>query len=201
MAVTTNHTHHRPPLASSSILFERNRGTLVQYVCESTPSKGVELSRSTFVSVLSPIRRKHLSPRPSARTVRRVFPRGIVCMALFFCPCCCLFSRCWPYTIRHEPEPPKPPPVVIELDKLPSYEYEPRTPNGSGDQGEDECSICLATLEPGDIVRRLRCTHCFHKPCIDRWLLQKARCPLCLGNPVGPQALPAPGNQDMVREA
>jgi len=47
--------------------------------------------------------------------------------------------------------------------------------------GEDvECSICLVDLEPTDKVRKLgSCGHCFHKSCIDLWLLRRADCPLC----------------------
>jgi len=46
--------------------------------------------------------------------------------------------------------------------------------------GELECSICLASFEAGDKVRRLpNCSHTFHKSCIDLWLLRSADCPLC----------------------
>ena len=126
------------------------------------------------------------------------------CLAVVCCPCCCLTARCWEYPIQQEPPPPtKPLPIAIALDKLPVCEYVPRTPTGPTDQCDDECSICLATLEPGDIVRRFKCTHCFHKECIDRWLIQKARCPLCNGNLCVPQAMLAspPSTQSMVREA
>merc|ERR550525_198238 len=57
-----------------------------------------------------------------------------------------------------------------------------------GDEGEDEgegcradepaggmCAVCYVNLEPGDAIRRLRpCGHCFHKDCIDRWLLESS---------------------------
>jgi len=43
-----------------------------------------------------------------------------------------------------------------------------------------ECSVCLANIEPGETLRHLpNCTHCFHRSCIDLWLLQSASCPLC----------------------
>jgi len=47
-----------------------------------------------------------------------------------------------------------------------------------------ECSICLNELEPDDSVRQLsscggQCGHCFHRACIDLWLLRRADCPLC----------------------
>jgi len=44
----------------------------------------------------------------------------------------------------------------------------------------EECSVCLADLHPGETLRHLpNCTHCFHRSCIDLWLLQSASCPLC----------------------
>jgi len=48
------------------------------------------------------------------------------------------------------------------------------------DRGKRECSICLCDMEPEDLVRPLPgCEHCFHKSCIDLWLLRRADCPLC----------------------
>ena len=40
------------------------------------------------------------------------------------------------------------------------------------------CSICLASIKQGDLVRKLNCSHFFHKDCIDGWLKLKAVCPL-----------------------
>jgi len=43
-----------------------------------------------------------------------------------------------------------------------------------------ECSICLNELDCNDSVRVLSsCGHCFHRSCIDLWLLRRADCPLC----------------------
>lgn len=46
---------------------------------------------------------------------------------------------------------------------------------------EDQtCSICIAELGPGDLVRCLPgCGHQFHRSCIDLWLVRRADCPLC----------------------
>eukprot|EP00930_Biecheleria_cincta_P089398 TRINITY_DN7869_c0_g1_i1.p1 TRINITY_DN7869_c0_g1~~TRINITY_DN7869_c0_g1_i1.p1 ORF type:complete len:296 (+),score=20.80 TRINITY_DN7869_c0_g1_i1:138-1025(+) len=47
------------------------------------------------------------------------------------------------------------------------------------------CCICLCTMECGDSVRQLPClaggfdAHQFHSDCIDRWLENTLRCPLC----------------------
>ena len=40
------------------------------------------------------------------------------------------------------------------------------------------CSICLAGIKHGDVVRKLNCSHFFHKDCIDGWLKLKGVCPL-----------------------
>jgi hypothetical protein len=53
----------------------------------------------------------------------------------------------------------------------------------AGDMGlaeMTECSICLNELDHDDSVRQLsNCGHCFHRACIDLWLLRRADCPLC----------------------
>lgn len=57
-----------------------------------------------------------------------------------------------------------------------------KTP-GEATAGPDEaaCAICLMPMCAGDVVRIIhRCSHAFHRPCIDRWLLtRRACCPLC----------------------
>ncbi|KAK7351414.1 hypothetical protein VNO77_10856 [Canavalia gladiata] len=46
--------------------------------------------------------------------------------------------------------------------------------------GEDAvCCICLAKYENNDELRELRCSHLFHKDCVDKWLKINALCPLC----------------------
>ena len=47
-----------------------------------------------------------------------------------------------------------------------------------------ECSICLCSIQTGDMVSKLPCSHTFHHACIYRWLSLKHRCnellcPLC----------------------
>ena len=42
------------------------------------------------------------------------------------------------------------------------------------------CAICLADLVDGDAMRVLKCRHCFHQACIDRWLEFKTQCPMCI---------------------
>jgi E3 ubiquitin-protein ligase SDIR1 len=41
------------------------------------------------------------------------------------------------------------------------------------------CLICLETPTHGDVIRTLPCVHQFHRQCVDRWLRDKASCPIC----------------------
>jgi hypothetical protein len=43
----------------------------------------------------------------------------------------------------------------------------------------EECSICLAEFEAGEMVRRLPCGHTLHRACVDAWLEMSTLCPLC----------------------
>ena len=47
-----------------------------------------------------------------------------------------------------------------------------------------DCVVCLENYKCGEIVKMLPCGHCFHKDCIDCWLLQSCdhnnkKCPVC----------------------
>lgn len=48
---------------------------------------------------------------------------------------------------------------------------------------EDEepvCAVCLEDFEPGQQVRKLTCSHLYHRSCIDPWLQSSSNsCPLC----------------------
>ena len=47
----------------------------------------------------------------------------------------------------------------------------------------DTCSICHENYETGEVAKvQLPCGHCFHKPCVKRWLSGTLRCPLCNAN-------------------
>ena len=43
----------------------------------------------------------------------------------------------------------------------------------------DKCTICLSEFEAEEDVRRLPCMHLFHVECVDQWLGQNKRCPIC----------------------
>lgn len=41
------------------------------------------------------------------------------------------------------------------------------------------CAVCMCDAEAGDTLRRLPCSHEFHKTCVDRWLAGHRTCPMC----------------------
>ena len=45
--------------------------------------------------------------------------------------------------------------------------------------GDSMCMVCQHQFQPGDQLRTLPCFHQFHVECVDGWLFQKGRCPLC----------------------
>ncbi|XP_026191320.1 chromatin modification-related protein EAF1-like [Cyclospora cayetanensis] len=53
----------------------------------------------------------------------------------------------------------------------------------------DKCAICLDLFVEGKLVRFLPCLHFFHASCVDTWLQQSDKCPVCKW-PVQNTALP-----------
>ena len=41
------------------------------------------------------------------------------------------------------------------------------------------CPICLENIVSGEFVRRLPCMDLYHKDCIDQWLKENTKCPVC----------------------
>ncbi|KAG0213361.1 hypothetical protein BGX33_002946 [Mortierella sp. NVP41] len=41
------------------------------------------------------------------------------------------------------------------------------------------CAICLSEYEDEEELRKMRCSHYFHKDCVDEWLRLHRNCPLC----------------------
>lgn len=84
--------------------------------------------------------------------------------------------------------------VVYGVEKVPSMqEGKPSSKkgkldetNGEKDKGEKEedctvevCPVCLENIVPGELVRRLPCLDLYHKDCIDKWLKENTKCPVC----------------------
>tara|TARA_B100000575_G_scaffold197010_1_gene159330 strand:- start:5 stop:538 length:534 start_codon:yes stop_codon:yes gene_type:complete len=45
---------------------------------------------------------------------------------------------------------------------------------------DESCSICLEDFKTGDNIKKLNCTHIFHKECLEPWLNSNNRnCPMC----------------------
>ncbi|KAJ3111028.1 hypothetical protein HK098_000341, partial [Nowakowskiella sp. JEL0407] len=104
-----------------------------------------------------------------------------------------------PMELNHIPAVnPKPVPVLEskDLEKIPCVKYDPDAsakavsdlrktsyPSSGAIAAESDstCSVCLEPFKLGDDIRKLpSCEHCFHKHCIDGWLLeQSCCCPNC----------------------
>ena len=71
----------------------------------------------------------------------------------------------------------------IERNTFP-HKFTKRTQTASSENDEEEeeadkCTICLSEFEAEEDVRRLPCMHLFHVECVDQWLGQNKRCPIC----------------------
>lgn len=45
---------------------------------------------------------------------------------------------------------------------------------------EDQCSICFEDYRTGDRVKELKkCWHSYHAKCVNKWLQDENRCPMC----------------------
>ncbi|KAF9925388.1 hypothetical protein FBU30_004801 [Linnemannia zychae] len=47
------------------------------------------------------------------------------------------------------------------------------------DEQDAVCAICLCEYKDDEELRKMRCTHYFHKDCVDEWLRLHRNCPLC----------------------
>jgi len=43
-----------------------------------------------------------------------------------------------------------------------------------------ECAICLDYINENNYIYKLDCNHKYHKKCLNRWIKEKQKCPLCL---------------------
>ena len=44
---------------------------------------------------------------------------------------------------------------------------------------DETCTICCTEFAAGDVLRKLTCPHVFHADCVDQWLSESKKCPLC----------------------
>ncbi|KEP65812.1 UNVERIFIED_CONTAM: zinc finger, C3HC4 type (RING finger) domain-containing protein [Hammondia hammondi] len=68
--------------------------------------------------------------------------------------------------------------LQILIDLLPTSAFDQSRSANLSDEAK-RCSICFEDYEHGDELRRLPCTHVFHKNCIDVWLRRSFVCPIC----------------------
>nr|CEL72329.1 TPA: ubiquitin-protein ligase [Toxoplasma gondii VEG] len=54
--------------------------------------------------------------------------------------------------------------------------------NGSDSNEGGRCAICMDAYREGASLRYLPCFHTYHQACIDVWLSQNGRCPICKEN-------------------
>ena len=50
---------------------------------------------------------------------------------------------------------------------------------GTREQQQTSCVICMEDFEDGVQVNRLPCLHFYHEDCIGQWLKTSHLCPLC----------------------
>ncbi|KAF7096633.1 hypothetical protein CFC21_098542 [Triticum aestivum] len=91
---------------------------------------------------------------------------------------------------------------TVDLAKLPEFAYT-HSARHSGKEGGGEgaqCSVCLGTVQAGEMVRLLPlCKHLYHVECIDMWLASHDTCPLCRAE-VEPQPPEDDGQPEVTTE-
>ncbi|UVC49963.1 RING-type E3 ubiquitin transferase [Theileria orientalis] len=67
------------------------------------------------------------------------------------------------------------PPEIIESFPVNNYTIN----SNDVDDNSKTCSVCLEEYHEGVEIKRLPCTHFYHKNCIDVWLNKSTICPIC----------------------
>jgi len=68
-----------------------------------------------------------------------------------------------------------------KIDRLIIVEFDPEKVRRKKDVNDSDvkCLVCQEEYCKGEHMRQLPCGHCFHKECVDQWLLSKDFCPYC----------------------
>ncbi|EOY00573.1 hypothetical protein QUC31_014214 [Theobroma cacao] len=73
------------------------------------------------------------------------------------------------------------------------YEWKRAAPTDAG-----ECPVCLFKVQEGEEIGQLRCSHVFHRLCLETWVgYWNATCPLCRGS-VAPARLDSELGEEVV---
>ena len=96
-----------------------------------------------------------------------VFPLGIFIFSFLFIYCGCFYINKWK-TIKNNSI------IQLSMDSLNTLIVYDELP-------ENNCSICLEEFKNEDILKKLNCTHIFHKDCLGIWINNNNNktCPLC----------------------
>ena len=49
----------------------------------------------------------------------------------------------------------------------------------TSEDSESECVICMLPFKKGDEKVKTACDHTYHRGCLEKWIPQKATCPMC----------------------
>lgn len=87
--------------------------------------------------------------------------------------------------IERSMEESAPAPKVATEDEIFSLEtgvYTSKDPSIS-------CGVCLSDIEERENFTKTKCSHLFHKECIEKWLKMNVRCPVCRRNSITGETL------------
>ena len=62
--------------------------------------------------------------------------------------------------------------TIIDIIPFTIVESKPKT-------NAYRCAICLSNFEIGEKVSALPCCHTYHTECLDKWLVEHLKCPVC----------------------
>ena len=85
------------------------------------------------------------------------------------------------YQEEDEEDQPSEQEIIDIINGYAAFKYEEPAGDSSvkGEKEIHNCAICIDVLKSGQMVKALQCTHKFHSSCINQWLKQKLKCPLC----------------------